>query len=367
MKFIPEIVSRKKGDYVNPQEYNDNNRKLYVDLRELFERELATAAKGKVLSAMAATIDAGYQREARDEELPTINHKTNFIYPDAGSRAEISTLYGEITAATADSRNILVNDVGKLRDGIIIQRSSDNFIFTENPRSVAETRVEDAVESSDFPYVVRVKGSEEFISMRLNIETSFGFMEMNTVEYVPFPMVGGSEIRDLDMVDSQGQLFPLDDPAGELVDFNRDPRMYYFPIRFVTQTRNLSRISLDVRSSLNVPAQGSIITGVNQIKVLRNLYEPISYIGFRIPSLGGQLKTVKPVAKWFNTYLGEMQITVYDTLAKFRSKSEDFLTRFDQTGTGLPVDLDREVFVLVEMRLEGNTSPQLAGFEYEVE
>lgn len=368
MKFIPRVVDRSRGDFVDPEEYNDNNRDIYVDLQELFERELALSAKTKILASMLDFTNAGIQRELREEELPPINFKnTTFIYPDEGARAEVDSFFGEITSGITEATSPTVDEIGKIRDGITIDRSSDNFIFTQIPKSVSETRIEDALEISEFPYLMRVKGIDEFVSLRMNIETTFGFMEMNTLEYIPFPAVGGSEIRDVDIIDETGQLFPIDDPAGSVINFSRDARDLYFPIRFITKPRNVDRFSIDVRSSLKVTGQDAIMAGVNQIRIIRNLYEPVSYIGFRIPSMAGKrLDSLKPVWKWQNTFLGDIKIIVYNSLARFNEVSNIFATTFNKEGVGLSVNIEKELFALAIITVEDNVSPQLTGFEWEI-
>jgi len=367
MRFIPKIVSRLRGDYVEPKEYNDTNRLLYSDMRDLFEKELALTAKTRILASMIDSTNSGVMRVYREEDLPSININTAFIYPEDGVRCIVDSFYGEITVGVADTRNVTVNSLGKMNDGIVVERTSDSFIFSQMPRSVSETRIKDVLEDSEFPYIVRVKGVTEDISLKINISTTFGHIEANTIEFVPFPMAGGTELRNVEIIDNEGNLINIDDPTGTEIDLSgTDPSIYYYPMRLISDTRLMQRIQLGFNSSLYVPNQSATIAGLTQIKVIRNLYEPVSYIGFKIlPEEGKLLTSITPVSKWHNTFIGSMEISVYDNLTAMQQGASTYLTKFSETGVGLPVQMDKTLYAMVKISTEGNTSPQLTGFEYE--
>lgn len=367
--FVPTVVDRSRGDYVESKKFNDDNRDLYADVAHLFEKQLSMYAKSKVMSTAIETMAAGLAREATTIPSIAVPITTPFLYPDDKPKCNISTFYGDIVSNIQSRISVVVDDVGKIRSGIRVNRSSDNFVFSQTPKSVTETIIEDAVQMSELPYLMRVKGIQERMSLRIELEATFGSMQFNCVEVVPFPLVGGPELRDLDVVDKAGAISLMNDPAGKPLNFaSTDARRYYFPNRLLTSEVEALKVSLDFRSSLFLANLDMTCAGITSIRLYRDIYAPESYIGFRVSSaVGKKLTRVVPVAKWSNTLLDGITIRVYDDRAKFAIAGDDFVGTFKTNGIGVPVSTEKELFVLVKMANSKNISPQLVGFDYTVE
>lgn len=369
MKFIPKVVERHKGDYVESREFNDQNRDLYVDMSELFEKELALYARTKILSSMVDMANAGFQNYVfNNTNLPTINANSEFIYPDEGNRASVDKFYNEITIGLSDTRNVLLTDELIVRPEIEIVRSSDNLIFENIPKSITETRIKDIFEPAELPYVLRVRGVNERVNIKVDINSPFSVLDVNQIEFSPYPTFGGTELRGIDFTIEGEGVKPIRNPAGDSIDFSKDPNYYYKPLRFITAPRKVSRISIKTASDLYVTGSDASMLGIQEIKVHRVTFNSVSYIGFRIPaSTGSILKSIKPVVQWYNTYLGSITFTVYENLENFSLKSRDILGTYDKLGKGLPISMNSDLYVLVKFESSINTSPQLLGFEYTID
>lgn len=367
--FVPTVVDRSRGDYVESKKFNDDNRDLYSDVAHLFEKQLSMYAKSKVMSTAIEAMAAGMAREAASYAGIAVPLTSAFLYPDDKPKCNISTFYGDIVANIESRVSVVVDEVGKIRSGIRVSRSSDNFVFSQTPKSVTETIIEDSVQASELPYLMRVKGIQERLSLRIEIEATFGSMQFNCAEVVPFPLVGGPELRDFDVVDKAGAISLITDSAGAPLDFaSKDARRYYFPNRILTTEKEALKVSLDFRSSLFLANQDMTCAGITAIRLYRDIYAPASYIGFRVPSSAGKkLTRVIPVSKWSNTLLDGITIRVYDDRTKFALAGDDFVGSFKTSGIGVPVSTEKELFVLVKMANSKNISPQLVGFDYTVE
>jgi len=368
MAFIPKVIRREKGDFVNSEEFNNYNRDLYGDLSGLFERELALYSRTKILSTMVEAATAGIERELRSSDnLPMINYTSEFIYPDSGFFAVVDPFFGEITSAIGDSRSEITDVNGKKKPEVEVTRSSDSLVFSKVPDSLTETRLEDSIEASELPYLIRIRGINEDTSIRLDVTSPFGTMDVNTIEFIPYPMIGGTEIRDIDITPSGGSRMALEDPEEVTYDFSDEARKYYIPKRFITQPTRAELLSFDTRSNLYIPSSDSIIIGINQIRILRNIYEAISYIGFKIAAQPGKsLVKITPVLNGSNTYVGNISFDVYSTMQEFKGKTANIDASFDSEGNGIPVSTDTDLYILATMETESNTSAQLIGFDYEV-
>lgn len=366
MEFIPKIIKREQGDFVESAEFNNQNRDLYADMNELFEKELATYARTRILNSMLDMANAGFQNYVFNNlDLPTFNANSDFIYPDLGNRVSVDTYYNELTLGFSDERNVLLTSEQVTRPEIELLRSSDNLIFQDIPESITETRIKDIIEPAELPYILRVRGINERVLVRVDINSPFAVLDVNQIEYTPYPTFGGTELRGIDFTIPNEGIQPIQSPAGTSVDFSGNVDRYYRPMRLITAPKKVSRLGFNVASDLYLGGSNASVLGIQNITVKRITFNSQAYIGFRIPAKPGyNLRSIVPVTHWANDYLGTITFTVYESLDEFAAKSTNILGTFDKKGKGLAIPMEDTLYVLVTMESSINTSPQLMGFNY---
>ena len=369
MRSVPYTVDRTAGDNVSSEEFNRFSKDAYEDLRELFTRQMVSAARGEILTNMLDMTNAGIANELKNQNLPLVNYTSSFVYPTGLPACLIDTTYGEITLGIQATANILVDSTGRLRDGIRVERSQGNFMFVDDSGSalITETPVRWAVETEDLPYLIRVKDSNDtYLLGEIRIDSDVTSMDFNSVEFQPFPMVGVTQLKSVRYFDTvEGELTNIKDAGGIVSDFpGQTSDKLYFPIRLLTRPSSTRSLAFDIRSDTLL--SGTIFAGINNLAVKRHTFEPISYIGFVIPSSPTeQLTGLSPVTKWHNSFLGNTYSAfVYDNPSDFDAANSSYVSVFDSQGAGSPVTITNDLYVLIKIESEKNTSVQLTGFNY---
>jgi hypothetical protein len=368
MNLVPKIINRSRGDYLSSEDFNNNNQDLYGDVVTLLDRELELYGKSKLTSEVLEATNIGYKKALGDVRVhPKINIGSEFVFPDAGPNCILDKVFEEITLPVESKENQLLTDAGKVRDIINVRRTSDNFLFSTNPESVSESRILDSIEDSNYPYVVRVRGVNDTVKIKIILETQFGSMGCNSMEFVPAPYVGSTALEYLSVQEADGNItLPLD-PAGNQISMRSVPvEERYRPIRFHTILRERIGIHVGYEGLNKLESSNISLAGLYKFRVEKRSWQTKGYIGFMIPAEPGRiLKTIKPVVKWNNTYIGETNFKLYRTLESLKSLDTNVIGSFNSTGDGTAVSLDSDIWVLVEMQSRINASPQLFGFDYE--
>ena len=370
-KFYPKNIDRSAGDKVDSLEFNKDTTDLYEDLKLLFNRNMTAHAKNIITTSMNNTINAG-MLTALSAGIPTqplINVYSNFIYPDNLPKMHVDKMFNEITMNVDGEVNSLVNDDGSIKSNIQVQRLEDNFILSNAPESISELSINNSVNESVYPYLLRIENTVDPINISIYINALSGTIESNCIEIIPFPSIGGTSLQEINAERHEIGYMNLEDPNNEPVTINTDDRVKYRPNRFISKLALYDGISFNFRSNLitntSIP---SGVLGINNIKITNKTYSNESYIGFKINAQPGKsLKTIIPVLNSHNTYHGNYKIIAYNSEVDFTQKSENIIGEYDFEGIGPILSTDNDIWLLVEITTDINTSPQIQGFNYIIE
>lgn len=370
MQYVPELIDRSKGAYLESEWWNNQSRDIHADLLYLLDRDLEMYAKAKIMSEITEAANIGFARAANDPlSEPKISYRDVFYFPtnNALKACEISDLFGEITLPVSSSESQILTSTGKVRDTVDVLRSSDNFIFSSVPESVSESRILDAVEDGQYPYLVRVRGVEDTVKIKMVIETNFGAITNNVIEFVPAPYIGGTMFEYITLQDVNNAVTgPVDLNGIEIKTLDTPKNQRYRPTRFHISESDRKQITIGYEGISKLQGADLSIAGIYKIRIERRIWEPKAYIGFKIPGeLGKSLLAITPKLKWCNTFTGTIKFNVYNNFESFLSVGTDKITTFSETGIGMPIPMDDDLWVMAEISSRINGSPQIVGFDYE--
>lgn len=368
MNLVPELIDRGQGAYLESEWFNNQSRDLHADVLALLDKQIELFAKSKIMSEITEAASIGYARSANDPLVePKISWKGSLYFPDGLKACIVSDIYGEITLPVTSSESQILTATGKLRDTIELVRSSDNFIFSKVPESISESRVLDAVEDSQYPYMVRVRGVEDTVKVKLSLSTDVGIITCNVIEFVPAPYVGGTAFEYITLKDIGNAVTGPTDLNGVEIKTQEVPiNQRYRPLRFHITEGDRKEITVGYDGISKLTGADLTLSGVFKIRVERRVWEPKAYVGFKIPAeLGRSLVTITPVLKWHNTYTGIIKFSVYNNFQDFIGFTSNKITTFNESGVGMPVSMDEDLWVMAEVQSRVNGSPQIEGFDYE--
>lgn len=367
MHSVPELIDRSKGAFLDSEWFNRQSENIYADLLYLQDRDMELYAKTKIMAEITEAANIGYVKAVNEPLLePVISYRSNFYFPQGKPVCYVDTLYGEITLPITSDEQQFTTAAGKIRDSISISRSSDNFIFSSKPESVSESRILDSVESSQYPYMVRVRGVNDTVKVKLTATSDFGAITNNVIEFVPAPYIGCTAfeyaiIRSIDRVVST----PIDLEGNEIKTLNVPKSFRYRPTRLHITEGERSSITIGYEGLSKLESSNISLAGVYSFKASRRVWAPKGYIGFKIPAdQGKSLITVTPVLKWCNTYKGLIRFKVYSSLESMMLAGDNEVTTFNENGIGMPYSLSSDLYVLAEVQSILNGSQQIMGFDY---
>jgi hypothetical protein len=360
--FIPKVIRRDKGDYLNSEQYNNTNVALYNDMSTLFERELALTGRASVLATQYEAIAVAQGKVPPPPPArPTLDARSEYIFPLEGKQAIVDAELDEIVMPTSLSTSAILDTNGKLFPYLKAVRNSDNLVFSKKDVTVSELKVSNAFENGSNPYLFRVRGTNEKIFSRLQIDSLGGTFTFNTIEYYPFPGRGGTQLAAAQIDDLDQGVIPLQDPNGTNVPLKGKLRDHNF--RIITDPKTVSQIAFDLAADLYLPGNNASVLGIGKIRILNNVYEPVCYIGFSIPASTSKLVSIKPVFKDVSSFKGNVTFKVYSAIESFRRKDATNISSFDINGKGTAVSLAAPVYVLATIESGINASPQILGFD----
>ncbi len=367
MNLVPKIIDRSRGDYLSSEEFNRNSQDLYGDLVTLLDRELELYGKSKILSEALEATNIGYVKAASSSRVhPVIPIDSDFYFPADQPPCVVDKVFEEITLPVESRESQILTDDGKVRDIIAVRRTSDNFIFSKNPESVSESRILDCIEESNYPYLIRVRGVDDVIKVKLVLESDTGSMECNSFDFIPAPYIGGTSLEYLNSQEATGSVVGLVDPAGKLISMAGVPKYERFrPLRLHFVQRDRISFQIGIEGDIKLESTNISLAGLYKIKVEKRSWASKGFIGFRIPADPGRtLKSIKPVTKWNNTYLGSITFRMFSSMEDMMSGSP-IIGSFKETGEGIAVQMDSDIWVMAEIQSRINASPQFSGFTYE--
>lgn len=369
MHFVPDLVDRSRGDFLDSQWFNQQSQDIYADLLYLFDSTLELYGKSKIMAELVEATNIGFAR-AVGEPLPTpkIGITEEFFFPESLPKCIVDRMFGEITLPIGAEEQQLVTSLGKVRDTIEVRRFSDNFIFSTIPESVSESRILDAIEESQFPYMVRVRGVNDSVKVKMTVSTEFSAMFCNVIEFVPAPYIGGTAIEYLILNSVDDTVSPPSDFQGQEIKIKQAPVNYrYRPVRLHISPDSRKSITLGYDGLSRLEGQNLMLAGLFSFRVVNRVWNSKGYIGFRIPGdQRGTLVRLVPVKKWLNTYIGAVTFKVYKQFSDMFSANNNYVGVFNQDGIGSPVTVEEDLYVLAEITSPVNASPQLIGFDYEI-
>lgn len=362
--FVPKVIRREKGDYLDSTQYNETNRTLYNDMSTLFERELALTGRASVLATMYEGIAIAQGKPPiAAPPRPTFHSRSEYMFPLEGAKAVIDVELDEIVMPTSLSNSAILDTNGKLFSYLKAVRNSDNLVFSKKDITVSELRVSNAFENGNNPYLFRVRGVNEKIFSRLQIDSLGGTFTFNTIEYYPFPGRGGTQLTGIQIDDLGLGVLPLQDSNEVAIPLKGKMRDHN--LRIVTDPKSVSQLAFDLVADLYLPNNDSSLLGIGKIRVLNNVYEPICYLGFTIPASNQRLASIKPVFKDISSYKGNVTFKVYSSIESFRRKDNTFVSSFDINGKGTVVNNQSPLYILVTIESGVNATPQILGFNIE--
>jgi len=320
------------------------------------------------MSEITEAANIGYARAVAEPiNEPKISYRNIFYFPEGVSHCTVSDLYGEITLPVSSSESQILTASGKIRDTVSISRSSDNFIFSSKPDSISESRILDAVEDSQYPYLVRVRNIEDSIKVKLVLSTDFGAITNNVIEFIPAPYIGGTMFEYITFQDTNNVVTnPTDINGVEIKTLDVPKNLRFRPIRFYITESDRKAISFGYEGISKLEGSNISLAGLYKLRVERRVWEPKAFIGFKISSeVGRSLVSITPSLKWCNTYTGSMRFRVYNNYDNFIHMGPDSMSVFNETGIGTPVSMDEDLWVMLEIQSKLNGTPQIAGFNYE--
>ena len=368
MNLVPKIIDRSRGDFLSSEEFNRNNQDLYGDIVTLLDRELELYGKTKLMSETLEATNIGFKRSLGEPRtLPKIHLGSEFYFPENQPHCVVDKMFEEIGLPVESKEDQLLTDSGKVRDIIKVRRTSDNFLFSTRPESVSESRILDCIEDSNYPYFVRVRGVNGTVKIKIIVETDFGSMSSNVVEFVPAPYTGSTAIEYLNVQEASGDITLPIDPSGKQISLRSVPlQERYRPVRFHTVLRERISFHLGYEGLNKLESSNISLAGLYKFRVEKRSWASKGFIGFKIPAEPGRiLKTVKPITKWNNAYLGNITFRLYSEQSEMLLASESVIGSFNAEGDGSAVSMDSDIWVLAEIQSRINASPQLFGFDYE--
>jgi hypothetical protein len=367
MHSVPELIDRSKGAFLDSEWFNKQSENIYADLLYLVDRDMELYAKTKIMAEVAEAANIGYVKAANESlNEPSISYKSMFYFPTDKPACIVDSLYGEITLPISSDEQQLTTVSGKIRDTIAVSRSSDNFIFSSKPESISESRILDAIENSQYPYMVRVRGVSDTIKVKLIATSEFGAITNNVIEFVPAPYIGCTAfeyilVRSTDRIVST----PTDLEGKEIKTLEVPRNLRYRPIRLHVTEADRSSITIGYEGLSRLESSNISLAGVYSFKASRRIWNPKGYIGFKIPfQQGKSLVGITPVLKWCNTYKASIKFKVYDSLESMMEVGTNELTSFNENGIGMPYSMTSDLYVVAEIQSLLNGSPQIIGFDY---
>jgi hypothetical protein len=367
MHSVPELIDRSKGAFLDSEWFNKQSENIYADLLYLVDRDMELYAKTKIMAEIAEAANIGYVKAVNEPvSEPMISYKNIFYFPFEKPACIVDTLYGEITLPVTSDEQQFTTATGKVRDTISISRSSDNFIFSNKPESVSESRILDSVESSQYPYMVRVRGVSDTVKVKLTATSDFGAITNNVIEFIPAPYIGCTAfeyvlMRSTDKIVST----PTDLEGNEIKTLNVAKSLRYRPTRLHIPEGDRSSITIGYEGLSKLESSNISLAGVYSFKASRRVWGPKGYIGFKIPAQPGKsLIGVTPALKWCNTYKGSIRFKVYDSLESMTIAGDNEVTTFNENGIGMPSPMSSDLYVLAEIQSILNGSQQIIGFDY---
>lgn len=375
--FVPKLIDRSSGDTVSSKWFNEQNQALYQDLSMLFEDQIKTIAKSKMLLDMVLAVSNvtpvreidTYQVPQGHELIKVYERVDDFIQPLVGNGMTVDDLFGQLYLKPEAEENQLITSEGRLDFGITVRRSNDSVMFSTNPEYIVENSLTYAFETREqLPYIIKVKGVNEDIKYRLRIDIAGKFVSFNTIEFLPFPKYNGTGIEQVYYTDASTYNDILKNNRGMPVlqnttmQFRRQPTKLIFP---EIEARGLV-IAMVGKSFIDTDLVASMI---KRITLKRTLYKPNGHIIFQVPQAPNKsLVSVKPVFSAYNTYRGETEFFVFTDLDKARNLAIDEAdANFDINGIGSPVSVSNApVYVLVRVSSAINLTPQIIGFTYKL-
>jgi hypothetical protein len=332
------------------------------------DRELELYGKAKIMSETLEATNIGYKRSVgENRNVPKIHIGSDFYFPENKPACIVDKMFEEITLPVESKEDQLLTNAGKIRDIIRVRRTSDNFLFSKRPESVSESRILDCIEDSNYPYLVRVRGINDTVKVKLIVETNFGSMSSNSIEFIPAPYIGSTAIEYINVQEASGNITLAIDPSGKEISLTGIPvQERYRPIRFHTVLRERISFHLGYEGLNKLESANISLAGLYKFRVEKRSWGSKGYIGFKIPAEPGRiLKKVVPVTKWNNKYLGSMTFRLYNEQSEMLSLSSSVIGSFNEEGEGTAVSMDSDIWVLAEIQSRINASPQLFGFDYE--
>ena len=369
-KFFPKIIDRSQGDKLSSEDFNEENNNLYEDMALLFNRNMGAHAKNVISTTMIGAIDSASSVVLTNgiPTQPMIDVYSTFVFPTNQPEIVINKTYNDFTMPVSSYVSAINNEDGSVKSYIDIERLEDNFILSSTLESVSELPIENCINTSKYPYLLRVASSTDDVSVNIKIRALTGTIESNSIEISPFPLIGGTSLVNITAFTHNVGYGTLLDPNRDEVVLTSETRDLYKPVRLLTNLTLYDEINITLNSDLinNVTIPETIL-GLNLLDMRSNVYDNIGYIGFKIDAnVGMSLSSVIPVKNTHNGYLEEYTALIYRTENDLLLITDNIDGEYDQDGVGPTVSLDTDVWILIKIETTLNSSCQLTGFDYTV-
>jgi len=367
LRFIPHIIRREKGDILSSEVHNTTSKDIYADIKDLYNRYIEMMGKVKFLSdSLDAQMNGATFTTENNNELPIVNvNNISQFNVENVSNLSVDKRFREFVIPNISSKNILLDNVGKLKEYLSVRRSSDNFIFSQYPDAVVESPILECVQKSQYPYVIKTSGIDESILFKISLESFNANIGGNILEIINFPTVGGTTIEDI-KINTLNNYSRIKDYNGNTLSMFGNDREKSLPNRFVINSQTVNRIEISARGKVPVENGYSNVAGIASLKVHETIYTPTSYIGFSINVTPGYyLSDFEPVPKWNNPYKGIVNTRIYKKIEDAIQYNKSFISEFNQNGFGIPVIANQPVlYVVSKITLENNWPVQFTGYNW---
>lgn len=356
-------IQLKETDRINTELMNQYFFRAYTDASGLFDQSFETLGKVELLNTGLRLIDNSNKRIIAQNSLRKppefdliIDPQSQIIYPTGISdneKADILDNYGIFLNKVIHKERIFTDlaDQRIIKPGVLISKSSHNYIFLSKPEAVFESDLNDVL-LGEYPYMLRFVG-ENIQEAHINIEASIinEIHTFNTLEYNPFPAGGLMEL-DAATVDDTA----IANKSGEIpfIEANRFDRTFPAYIPFLPIRGN--RLNLSILNQSRIESLNGSIVGVDLIEAFSTTYASTSYFGatFKVAA-DSKLKNIELHGTWALPEVKNVSIRIYDKEAEFNAVSDKYLINIDDIIKGsLNLEKDKTYYILFIMKSDDN-------------